>query len=369
MKSRLTDSVETALGAADGLVVVDAGGKRDLLFSRHLACPDCGISVPELAPRMFSFNSPYGACPECDGLGVKKSFAPERIIADETKSLRAGALRWGDANWLQVLESGLFRAYKVRPTTTYAKLPARFKKILWEGAGNREFAFKWKGQRLSYEYRKRWQGILAILDKRYRDTASDARRQELEKLMATRPCPACKGARLRPESLSVKVGGETIAAHAGMSVARAAEFHAKLRLQKTERTIATPILKEIVERLRFLENVGARLPDARSRGDHVVRRRGAAYPAGDADWLALDGRAVHPGRAVDRAAPARQPQAARHARGHARPRQHRRRRRARRGDDSQRGLRRRPGPGRRRARRRGRRRRERRARSNAPGSR
>ena len=104
LKNRLTDSVETALTEADGLVVIDVGGERDLLYSRHLACSDCGISIPELAPRMFSFNSPYGACPECDGLGVRKSFTRERVLKDENLSLRDGALAWGDGNWSQVLE-------------------------------------------------------------------------------------------------------------------------------------------------------------------------------------------------------------------------------------------------------------------------
>jgi len=256
LRARLTDSVETALAAADGLVVVDVGGKQDLLFSRHLACADCGVSVPELAPRMFSFNSPYGACPECDGLGVKKSFSQIRLIADESKSLRDGALRWGDANWFQVLESGLFKAYKVDPKTTYARLPARFKKILWDGAGNREFDFRWKGRRMTYEYRKRWQGVLALLHKRYHESASPARRQELERFMASRACPACEGARLRPESLAVTIGGKSVAEHTALSVGDAARFYRSLKLSKKEAAIAAPVLKEVVERLSFLENVG-----------------------------------------------------------------------------------------------------------------
>src|SRR5262245_12843219 len=126
LKGRATDSVETALGAAEGLVVIDVDGKRDLLFSRHLACAECGISIGDLVPRMFSFNSPYGACPECDGLGVRKSFDRDKILRDRTKTLREGALNWGDANWWQVLESGVFKAYKVAPETAYEDLPAAF---------------------------------------------------------------------------------------------------------------------------------------------------------------------------------------------------------------------------------------------------
>ncbi len=253
---RLTDSVETALAAAAGLVVVDVGGQRDLLFSRHLACVDCGVSVPQLAPRTFSFNSPYGACPDCGGLGVRKTFTPARLILDESKSLREGALRWGDANWHQVLETGLFRAYRVRPDTPYAKLPAAFKRVLWDGAGEREFDFRWQGRRMSYEYRKRWDGILSLLERRHRETTSESRRGELEKLMAVHPCSSCGGARLRPESLAVKVGGKHIAEHTALAVGQALRFYAGLELDRREAAIAAPILKEIRERLGFLENVG-----------------------------------------------------------------------------------------------------------------
>jgi len=256
LKNRLTDSVETALEAADGLVVVDVDGKRDLLFSRHLACPSCGVSVPELAPRMFSFNSPYGACQECDGLGVRKAFDKSLILLDPSVSLRDGALAWGDGNWHQVLESSLFKAYKVDPATPYAKLPARFKKVLWDGAGGREFQFQWKGKRSTYEWRRSWEGILPVLERRYRDTTSESRREALEKLMAIHPCPGCDGSRLRKESLAVLIGDKTIAEHVRMSVQSAATLYAALTLEPREETIAAPILKEIRERLGFLQNVG-----------------------------------------------------------------------------------------------------------------
>jgi excinuclease ABC subunit A len=256
LKNRLTDSVETALEAADGLVVVDVDGKRDLLFSRHLACPSCGVSVPELAPRMFSFNSPYGACQECDGLGVRKAFDKSLILLDESVSLRDGALAWGDGNWHQVLESSLFKAYKVDPATPYRKLPARFKKVLWDGAGGREFQFQWKGKRSTYEWRRSWEGILPVLERRYRDTTSESRREALEKLMAIHPCPGCDGSRLRKESLAVLIGDKTIAEHVRMSVQSAATLYAALTLEPREETIAAPILKEIRERLGFLQNVG-----------------------------------------------------------------------------------------------------------------
>ena len=256
LKGRVTDSVETALAAAEGLVVIDVDGKRDLLFSRHLACVECGISIGDLVPRMFSFNSPYGACPECDGLGVRKSFDREKLLLDPGKTLRDGALGWGDANWYQVLESGVFKAYKVSPDTPYEKMPAAFKKVLWDGAGEREFTFKWAGKRSSYEWKRSWDGILPSLDRKYRETESEKRREELEKFMSVHRCPVCKGARLKPETLAVKLEGKTIAEHTELSVARAAKLYSGLKLDAKERQIAAPILKEIKERLGFLENVG-----------------------------------------------------------------------------------------------------------------
>ena len=256
LKVRLTDSVETALSAADGMVTIAEQGGKDHLFSRHLACQECGISVPELAPRMFSFNSPYGACPECDGIGSKKSFSTQLLIRDETRTLRDGALAWGDASRWKLLETSLFPAYKVSPDTPYKKLSARFKKILWEGAGDREFQFVWKGKRSTYEFKKPWEGIIASLERRLRETESDRKRAQLERRMAIRPCPACKGARLRPESLAVKVGGLSISEHVAMPVAEADGFYRKLKLTPREKTIARAVLKEISERLGFLNNVG-----------------------------------------------------------------------------------------------------------------
>jgi len=177
LKGRLTDSVETALDAAEGLVVVDVDGKRDLLFSRNLACADCGISIGDLAPRMFSFNSPYGACPECDGLGVRKTFDRDKILRDPSVSLRDGAIAWGDGNAYQVLESSLYRAFRVSPATTYARLPAAFRKVLWEGSGDREFTYRWEGKRSTYEWKRTWEGILPSLERKYRETESESRRE------------------------------------------------------------------------------------------------------------------------------------------------------------------------------------------------
>ena len=256
VKGRLTESVETALDAAEGLVVIDVDGKKDLLFSRNLACVECGISIGDLAPRMFSFNSPYGACPECDGLGVRKSFDRDKLLRDPDASIREGAIAWGDATWHQVFESGVMKAYKIPPTTPYSKMPPAFKKILWDGGGDREFTFRWAGKRSSYEWKRTWDGILPSLERKYKETESESRREELEKYMSVHPCPACGGARLKPETLAVKLHGKTIADHTALSVARARRLYHELDLNVKDTQIAAPILKEIQERLGFLENVG-----------------------------------------------------------------------------------------------------------------
>ena len=256
LKNRLTDSVETALATADGLLVVDIVGGKDLLFSRHLACSECGVSVPELAPRMFSFNSPFGACETCGGIGFKKRFVQSKLIKDVDVAIRDGALAWGDAGRYQLMESSIFKHYKVNPKTPYKKLSARFKKILWEGAGDKEFSYVWKGKRSTYKFRSTWDGILYRLEKRYRESASERRRQQLEKRMAIQPCQDCDGLRLRPESLAVKVSGMSIAEQSRLSVSEATALYKKLKLTAREKQIAQPILKEINERLGFLHNVG-----------------------------------------------------------------------------------------------------------------
>lgn len=255
-KRRLTDSIETALGEANGLVVADVGGEKDLLFSQHLSCSDCSISVDELVPRMFSFNSPYGACPDCDGLGVRKTFSREKLTIDPTRSLREGALGWGDANRHKMLESSLFKAYKVSPKTAYAELPKKFLKVLWEGSGDREFEYEWKGKRSSYTWRRNWRGILPQLERKYRETGSEKIRHDLERWMSIDSCSTCKGARLRPESLAVTIGEQNVSQHTSMSVEQATGFYAALRWGRKDRAVADPILKEIVERLGFLKNVG-----------------------------------------------------------------------------------------------------------------
>ncbi len=256
LKGRLTDSVETAMEAATGLVIVHAAGRGDLMFSRHLACTACGVSVPEMEPRLFSFNSPYGACPRCDGLGVSKSFSKERILLDPAVSLPDGALAWGYDNWSRVLENSLFQAYGVDADTPYRKLPKRFLKVLWEGAGSREFDFRWQGKRSAYHWKGKWEGVVPSLERRYRSTESQTKREALEKLMAIRPCEACLGTRLKPEAVAVTVGGKNISGHTALSVEAAVKLYRGLKFGKQDKVVAAPVMKEILERLGFLANVG-----------------------------------------------------------------------------------------------------------------
>jgi len=214
--------------------------------------PDEATLVPE---RREELTTEGGLDVIANQKAVRRAVESLRACGIEV-SLRDGAIAWGDGNAYQVLESSLYRAFRVSPATTYARLPAAFRKVLWEGSGDREFTYRWEGKRSTYEWKRTWEGILPSLERKYRETESESRREELEKLMSVHPCPACHGARLKPETLAVKVDGKTIAQHTALSVARAARLYEGLALAEKDAQIAAPILKEIRERLGFLENVG-----------------------------------------------------------------------------------------------------------------
>ena len=323
--------------------------------------------VPSAASRCPSWRRgcspstrPTAPVPSATGWACSKTFTP--VAADRAtsagRSARRGAAPGATPTGTRCSRPSLFKAYKVDPDTPYAQAAGALQEGPLGRRGQTRVRLPLEGHGAStYEYRKRWEGILALLERRYRETDSRARRQELERLMAVQPCPACGGARLRPESLAVTVGGKNIAEHTrAVRSARPSRSIASSSLTRRERSIAAPILKEIGERLGFLENVGLGYLTLDRAARDAVRRREPAHPPGDPDRLAAHRRALHPRRAVDRPAPARQPPAARHAAARCATWQHGDRRRARRGDDPQRRLRRRPGPGRGRAGRRGRRR-------------
>ncbi|MDH3211592.1 MAG: excinuclease ABC subunit UvrA, partial [Myxococcales bacterium] len=262
-RGRIAESIETALRLADGLVTVavdPAGGEpEEWLLSERNACVDCGVSYPEISPRMFSFNSPHGACPRCGGLGTRDEFDPERIVPDASKSLAAGAVvPWSgprSARYYGQLIAALAAHYGVDPDTPWRKLPRSARSGILHGAGNHEveFAFERSGRQTSFK--RRWDGVVGEMQRRYEaGHAIDC--AELERFRSAGDCPDCDGSRLRVEARSVHVGGRSIAEVAKLTVAEAARFVAGLELAPRQRTVADRILKEIRERLRFLADVG-----------------------------------------------------------------------------------------------------------------
>jgi excinuclease ABC subunit A len=258
-RSRLTDSVETALRLAEGLVRIVPGGGAEVLYSEHFSCAECGISLPQLEPRSFSFNSPYGACPTCDGLGIHREFDPERLIVDPDAPLRHGAMDvWTgqDAVFMKEMIVHVLRAHRVPSNTAWKDIPNPVRRIIMYGSGDEEYEFSFQGDRSRYSFRRPFEGIIPRIERKLRETGSDSVREELESYMSSSPCPACGGARLRAESLAVKVGGRNIAELTRMTVGAARALVGDLELGRREAEIARPVLKEVRERLTFLDNVG-----------------------------------------------------------------------------------------------------------------
>ncbi len=262
IKNRLTDSIETSLKIAEGLVTINVLGEkggRDLLFSDQMACINCGISVPELAPRMFSFNSPYGACPSCDGLGAHQEIDPAKIVTNPTAAVREGAIEgtWGYGRaMLHMAAAAIARRMRFDPDLPFNRLPKEAQRILLYGSGDQEFDFEYVEGRNRYYFRKAFEGVIPAMMRRYRGTESSGLREEIERYMSLEPCGACEGARLKPESLAVRVAGRHIAWYTGLTIGRAVKEFEDLKLSEKDRQIAHQVLKEIRERLGFLLNVG-----------------------------------------------------------------------------------------------------------------
>ncbi|MCR4437775.1 MAG: excinuclease ABC subunit UvrA [bacterium] len=259
--SRLTDSVETALGLGSGMVLVDVLGEQELLFSEHYACVECGISYEELAPRQFSFNSPYGACPTCNGLGERMVVDPALVIPDDALSLNQGAIApWKDLRdgWYRALLLGVAHHLHFALDTPVRELTRQQRDALLYGLGEKEIHFKYRsstGQRES-SFTGKFEGVTPHLERRYRETESAAVREWIEGFMRAVQCPECGGARLKKESLAVRIGEHNIHAITTMSIKEALHFFDSLQLSAREMEIARQILKEIRERLTFLLNVG-----------------------------------------------------------------------------------------------------------------
>jgi len=260
IQTRLTDSVETALNLASGIVLIDVVGGEELLFSEHYACIDCGISYEELAPRMFSFNSPYGACPACNGLGTKMEIDPDLIVPDKSLPISQGAIvAWGQMKegWYQTLTQGVLEKYGYSFDTPWEKLSKTCQKALLYGTDEViDFNYKSRTGSMQGTFRNKFEGIVKNLERRYHQTDSQGIRDWIEGFMNMIPCPDCDGSRLRREARSVKIGNLTIQDVVGFSVIEAQNFFKEIKLQKREEIISHQILKEIRERLTFLVNVG-----------------------------------------------------------------------------------------------------------------
>ena len=280
--ARLADSLETALKLADGLALAEyadrplppeetsEGGSANkslndtherVLFSEKFACPVSGFTIPEIEPRLFSFNNPFGACPTCDGLGSQNAIDENLIIPDENATLRGGAVApWARSTspyYTQTLEA-LGRAYGFRIGDKWSDLPEEAKTAILRGTGSREIAFDYNDGLRSYRTTKSFEGVIPNLERRWKETESAWSREEIERYMAATPCPACNGFRLKPEALAVKVGGMHIGQVSALSISKANDWFAALpqAMNEKQNEIAVRILKEIRERLRFLNDVG-----------------------------------------------------------------------------------------------------------------
>ncbi len=262
-KTRIADAVETALRRSEGLVllsVLDEEGnpKEERLLSEQLACPDCGISFEALEPRMFSFNSPYGACPGCAGLGYKMEIDPDLVLDREKSLLNGGIVPWADrkSKWLRGLLRGLCEAYDIDPDAPLGELPPEKLDVVLYGVPEPVvFPYTNRYGRTRY-FQDVWPGVIPALEQAYREAESDWAREEIEKYMSVRECPDCRGGRLRPESLAVTVGGLNIQELTALSIKDAYCFFENLKLTEREEQIAHQILKEIKARLKFLLDVG-----------------------------------------------------------------------------------------------------------------
>ena len=261
IRERLTDSLETALNLASGVVLIDAEGSGERLYSENYACVYCGISYEEPAPRLFSFNSPFGACPTCNGLGTLMKIDPDLVVPDKKKSISEGAiLPWGlerDGWYFSMLRT-VARAYHFDLDTSFQNLTSEQQHVILYGSGNKEIRFEYKSQNRKAEgvFVNRYEGIIPNLERRYRQTTSMGVRTWIEGFMNTAPCYECHGARLKKEALSVKIGNRNIYQVTTLSIKKTLEFFDSLKLNKRQGEIARQVLNELKCRLEFLENVG-----------------------------------------------------------------------------------------------------------------
>ena len=263
IEKRLTDSVESVLALADGLLVVDTMDGNYLNFSQSFSCPDCGISIDEIEPRSFSFNNPFGACPDCLGLGYKMEFDERLMIPDPSLSIEEGAiavLGWQSCatkgSFTRAILDALCKEYHFDLSTPFQDYPKEIHDILIHGTNGNEVKVYYKGQRGEGVYDVAFEGLIKNVERRYRETGSESSKQEYETFMQITPCRACKGQRLKPEALAVTVGEKNISQITEMSVENLNRFMSELELSKSQKLIGEQVLKEIRARLGFLVDVG-----------------------------------------------------------------------------------------------------------------
>ena len=261
MQSRLTDSLETAIGLTGGLVIVDVIDGEEMMFSQNYACPEHNISIEELNPRMFSFNNPFGACEKCTGLGTFMSIDPDLVIPDKSKSIREGAIRasgwyYADGSMSQRYYQGLAEHYHFSLDTPVKDLPKEIVDILLYGTKGEKIQLKYDTEDVKSTYNTDFEGVVNNLERRFRETSSNWMREEIATWMSSVDCPQCHGDRLKKESLSVLVGGMNISQLCRLSVTAMLEFFDNLQLTEKEEQIARQVIKEIRSRLEFLRNVG-----------------------------------------------------------------------------------------------------------------
>ena len=261
-RKRLADSLETAAKAAEGLVLIDLFDKGTLLFSQNYACADCGISIEELSPRMFSFNSPYGACPACDGLGTILRISADTIVPDPTKSINEGAIQAMGWNFFDrksfavSISRALAKKYKFSLDTPFQDLPKEIANILMYGTGNEKITVHYESANGQGKFTTTFEGVINSLMRRYRETSSEGMKAAYEEYMTAEPCETCGGRRLKKEALAVTVGNMNISEVADLSIVKSREFFRTLKLNETQKIIAAQIRKEIDDRLTFLDSVG-----------------------------------------------------------------------------------------------------------------
>ncbi len=283
LRTRLWQSIETAVALAEGLVVIDVVDGEELTFSERFACPEHGVSLPELQPRIFSFNSPHGACPRCTGLGAQQEIDPDLLVPDPSLSIAEGALvPWavGNSNFYESVIQAIADRWEIDLDKPWQELSPEHQQL---------FLYGTKGERIYVQYRNRmgrrrsymlnFEGIVPSLERRYKETDSAQQRERIEEYMSFRPCPACDGARLKPEVLAVTVGGLNIHEFTKMSVTRSLRFLDELELTEVEQLIGARIVKEIRERLTFLDDVGV--------GYLNLDRASATLSGGEAQRLRL----------------------------------------------------------------------------------